>query len=99
MAFEYFRYLAVIVGLVLLLVGYFKPRLHWGKTIVTALLSGSIFLALEYWVLNLGILQYNSIASSGFLIGGIPVEALLFFLTIPLLYAVFWQICKQKVTL
>jgi len=97
MAFEYLSLIGLIVLVTCVLLVLFKPRIHWGLTIVSALLAGSLFLALDFWGTNWGLWSYALTQTSGHFIGAVPVESILFFIATPLLFSIVWQITKHRV--
>lgn len=97
MSLELFAFAALFAGATLLTLTVFKPRIHWGHTLVSALLAGSLFLAAQYWLVSLRILSFESRSTSGFFIDGIPLEMALVCIAAPVFFAVVWQTAKQKV--
>ncbi len=97
MQLDFFLYAGIFLLASLLCLHFFKPRLHWGLTLVSALLAGSLFLALEQWAATLGLWSYSLAFTSGLFFGAVPLEQILFYITAPLFFSIFWQTIKQRV--
>jgi uncharacterized membrane protein YhdT len=95
MSLELFAFSALFVAATLLVRAFFAPRIHWGTTVVSALLAASLLLALQYWLVSLGLLAFDPLHSSGFLLNGVPAEMTLACISAPLFFAVLWQAAKE----
>lgn len=56
---------------------------HWPKLFPAILLTGSFFLVWDQWFAEMGVWGFNAIYLTGYYIGEIPIEEILFFFTVP----------------
>lgn len=56
---------------------------HWSTLFPAIFLTGCIFLVWDQWFTEMGIWGFNSIYLTGYYIGQIPLEEVLFFFTVP----------------
>lgn len=83
---ELFLLINVVVILIPVVVSMWKDtfyEIHWTALILSILCSGIFFTLRNYYFINIGVKTYNPEHIIGTTIYGVPIEDMLFFITVP----------------